>query len=116
MNYIIEAAPELLISIVFVTLLYLLTKEKLSKTARHRILYAYVGGLAVALVLLYQSDTKPVNTLDIQETFASTETTLPEVKDLSPETRSSEESSERLDKLIEEQKDSVSVEKDDTGN
>ncbi len=118
MDFIIEAAPELIISLVFVVLLYLLTKEKLSTKARHGILYAYAGGLVVTLVLLYQSNTKPLNTLQVQESFAATQSELADAKDLSPQTLSSDQSSERLEKLIEEQKESVSLDKnkDESGN
>lgn len=114
MHFIIEAGPELLISFVLIILLYLLTKDKLSTRTRTRILLAYAGGVVVTLILLFQSNAPTVNTLDIQQRYANSDSELSATKDLSPKTLSSEESSQRLSDLIEEQKESVSVEHEDS--
>ena len=116
MNFLVEAAPELLISLVIVVLLYWLTKEKLASQIRRGIVYTYVAGLLITVILLFQSNSKPNNTLQVQESEVSSELELSDVKDLSPETLSSEQSSKRLKALIEQQKDDVSVAKDDSGD
>ena len=71
MNFIIEAGPELLLSLIFIVLIFLLAKEKLSNKTRYRILYAYAGGLLMTVVLLYQSSTPTINTLKVQESFCN---------------------------------------------
>lgn len=116
MHFIVEASPEIFYSLVIVILLYLLTKEKLSKSTRHRILYIYSSGLLITLVLLFQSNTKPINTLNVLENYPIANVELAEVKNLSPKKSTSDESSERLNDLIEKQKQSVSITQDKSDN
>jgi len=116
MSSIIEALPELLISLIFVVLLFLFTREKLSAKTRNNMLACYGVGVLVTLILLFQSGTPPQNTLNTQESFAATDVSLAEIQDHSPKTLSAEESSERLNKLIEQQKQNVSVVQETTAN
>ena len=116
MQFIIEAAPEILFSLIVVALFVVLAKDKVSARTMRGVLFVYGGGLLFTVVLLYQSSTQPVNTLQVQESDAATNTELTEVKDLSPKPLSSKESSERLKTLIENQKDSVSLEENESKN
>ena len=113
MNSIIEALPELVISLVLFGVFYLAVKNTLSAKVLHRISLSFAGGIIIAIVLLLQSGSPPTNRLQVQESFASSESELAEQKDLSPETLTEAQSSERLKALISAQKDSVSLSKPD---
>jgi hypothetical protein len=113
MNSLIEALPEFAISLVVFAVFLLIAKGRVSAKTLKGVSMVYAGAVIVIVLLLLQSGTPPRNTLEVEESFAATETELPEQKDLSPRTLTSEESSERLNTLIEEQKDKVSVSKPD---
>ncbi|MFC3092756.1 hypothetical protein DRW07_00885 [Alteromonas sediminis] len=109
MSAIMEALPEILIILVVFGVIFMLAKKKLSKERQTEMLVVFTAGGAIGILLLLQSGTPATSNLEVSETFAATNAALAEKKDASPETLTAEESSARLETLIEEQKQNTSL-------
>ncbi|WP_338294265.1 hypothetical protein [Planctobacterium marinum] len=109
MDSIIEAIPEIVIACIVAGLFYLLTKDKLSASARNRSVLVFAALVLVWLIMLAQSDSVPAQ-LHVEETSPDYQQPLAEIQDTSPKTLSAEESSARLEALREAQKENTSLE------
>jgi len=112
MNALIEALPEILIVLIAFGVIYLLARKKLAKERRTEMVVVFVAGGAIAIILLIQSGSPTLRTLQVEEQFASPNAPLAELKDASPDTLTAEESSARLEKLIAEQRENTTLSSD----